>query len=85
MTFSPEWIFGTILAIMLAVIGFQFKQIGDLRADLNDVKEKYLRRDDGNGKIDHIEKSIDAVRLDIKEITATLLKVLLALGKAGAE
>jgi hypothetical protein len=92
MTLSPEWILGTILAIMLAVIGYLYKRISDVegKADkridaatavIDSVKEDYVRRIDNDGKMGRIEKTVDEVRTDMKEVSAMLVKVLVALGK----
>ncbi len=89
---SPEWIFGTILTIMLAVIGYLYKRIADVetRADkridsaLTEIKafqNEYVKRIDNDGKMGRIEKTVDEVRLDMKEVSAMLVKVLVALGK----
>jgi hypothetical protein len=81
MTLSPEWILGTIVAILAMILGFAFKMIADLSAKLERVERDYLRRDDANGKISGVEKVLDEARRDIKEISAMLVQVLLALGK----
>ncbi len=39
MTLSPEWIFGSLITILGLVLGFAFKQISDLSADLEAVRK----------------------------------------------
>src|SRR5258708_7260050 len=91
-TLSPEWIFGTILTIMLAVIGYLFKRIADVEAAsdrridtavtiIDGIKEDYVRRIDNDGKMGRIEKTVDEVRIDMKDVRAMLVRVLVALGK----
>lgn len=92
MTLSPEWIFGAILTIMLAVIGYLFKRISDVesaadkRIDLavlviDGIKQDYVRRIDNDDKMGRVERGVSEVRADMKEVSAMLVKVLVALGK----
>lgn len=81
MTLSPEWILGTIMALMLAVIGYQFRQMSSLADELDGIKENYVRRDDNNDKIAGIERTVADVRLDQKETNAMLVRILVAIGK----
>jgi hypothetical protein len=92
MTLSPEWIFGAILTIMLAVIGYLYKRIADVQAAserrdealgrlIEGVKDDYVRRIDNDGKLNAISKTTDELRVDLKDVSGMLVKVLLALGK----
>jgi hypothetical protein len=92
MTLSLEWIFGAILTIMLAVIGYLYKRIGDvedrserrnevLSTLIDSVKNDYVKRIDNDGKMGRIEKTTDELRTDMKEVSAMLVRVLVALGK----
>lgn len=92
MTLSPEWIFGSILTIMLAVIGYLYTRISaveaaaDKRIDLvvamiNGIKDDYVRRIDNDDKMGRVERGVAEVRVDMKEVSAMLVKVLVALGK----
>lgn len=81
MTLSPEWILGTIMALMLAVIGYQFKLYTDIRDQISMIKDSYVRRDDNNDKIAGIERTVADVRLDQKETNAMLVRILVAIGK----
>lgn len=81
MTLSPEWIFGSLITILGLVLGFAFKQISDLSADLEAVRRDYVRRDDNDGKIGRIEQGVSEVKTDLKETNAMLVRVLVALGK----
>lgn len=85
MTIDPMWAFGlffsALMTIMGGIIGYQMKQISDLRADIGSVRSDYVRRDDAAGSIGRVEKSLDEVREDVKEVSGMVVKVLLALGK----
>jgi hypothetical protein len=92
MTFSAEWIFGTILTILLAVVGYLYKRIADIESHnesrvnavielIDGIKEDYVRRIDNDGKIGRIEKTTDELRVDMKDVSAMLVKVLIALGE----
>lgn len=92
MTLSPEWIFGAILTIMLAVIGYLFKRISDVEAAadkridlavqiIDGIKQDYVRRIDNDDKMGRVERGVSEVRSDMKEVSAMLVKVLVALGK----
>lgn len=88
MTLPPEWILGTIMLLMMAVIGFLFRQISETNQRIDNVitlidgvKDDYVKRIDNDGKMGRIEKTVDEVRLDMKEVSAMLVRVLVALGK----
>lgn len=91
MTLSPEWILGAIITIMAAILGYAFKMIADLRAELRSedgelskrldtVKDTYVRRDDNDGKLVRIEKAVDGMQTDIKGLTTLVIS---ALGREG--
>lgn len=82
MILSPEWILGTLVAILGMVLGFAFKMIADLSGKLERVERDYVRRDDNDGKMGRIERDVSEVKIDMKEVSAMLVKVLLALGRA---
>lgn len=82
MTLEFQWVFGILFAILMAVLGFAFKQIADLRSDLTAVREKYVRRDDLDGDLNRIDASLKEMKDDIKEVGKTALAVLVAVGKA---
>lgn len=81
MTFTPEWILGAIMTLMLAVIGYQFKLYADLAEDIEHIKDNYVRRDDHTDKIASIEKGVAELRADQKETNKMLVSLLVAVGK----
>jgi hypothetical protein len=91
-TISPELIVGSILTIMLAVIGYLYTRINGIEAKadsridaviklIDGVKDDYVKRIDNDGKMGRIEKTVDEVRVDMKDVSQMLVKVLVALGK----
>lgn len=92
MTVDFQWFFGlffsALLIIMGAVIAQLFRRIAELdrridaaAAVVDKIKDDYLRRSDADDKMGKIEKSVDEVKVNVKEISAMMLKVLIALGK----
>ncbi len=81
MTLSVEWILGTIMALMLAVIGYQFRLYAGLADELSEIRQDYVRRDDHIDKITGIERAVADVRADQKETNAMLVRILVAIGK----
>lgn len=92
MTLPTEWILGTILTLMLAVIGYLYRRISEVEAAstkridsaiviIDGIKSDYVRRIDNDGKIGRIEKTTDELRTDMKDVQAMLVKVLIALNK----
>ena len=69
------------MALMLAVIGYQFKVMGELSSKLEGIKDKYVRRDDNDGQIGRIEKTVTELKADTKDMQSMLVRVLVALGK----
>lgn len=85
MTVDFQWFFGlffsALLIIMGAVIAQLFRRIAELDRRVDKIKDDYLRRADADDKMGKIEKSVDEVKVNVKEISAMMLKVLIALGK----
>ncbi len=69
------------MAIMVAVIGYQFKLFSELGDDIQDIRENYVRRDDHIDKIATIEKGVSELRADQKETNKMLVSILVAIGK----
>lgn len=92
MTVDFQWFFGlffsALLIVMGAVIGHLYRRLADLggridtvAATIDKVKDDYVRRSESDDKMGKIDKSVDEVKANVKEISAMLIKVLIALGK----
>lgn len=71
------------MALMLAVIGFLFKRIANLESSIDHTRDNYVRRDDNENTTLRIEKSVADLRLELKDVSAMMLRLLLeASGKS---
>jgi hypothetical protein len=73
---SFDLFFGVLFAIMAAVIGYLIKRVGDLDAELDRMKETYVRRDDMLSSTGKLEKSIDEIKADVKAMSTLLIKAM---------
>lgn len=73
MTFSVEWVFGTLITVMMALVLYLARRIGEIERD-------YVRRDDAHERLTALDKKVDGVSKDVKELSALVLKVLISLG-----
>lgn len=74
---SIESIVATATAILLAILGLVVngyrQRISELENELKEIREKYVRRDDLNGHITSMQKTIDEVKNDVKELTKLVI------------
>lgn len=74
---TPESIVGGILMVAVAVMGLVVNgyraRLIALEAEIKDIREKYVRRDDLNGHLRSINESTSEIKEQIKELTRLVL------------
>ncbi|WP_144378550.1 hypothetical protein [Mesorhizobium amorphae] len=63
---------GILVTILLAWNSALRSRLQGMEAEIKDIREKYVRRDDLNGHIVGIQKSIDEVKDDTDEVKGDL-------------
>lgn len=48
------------------------QKIGEMHKKIDDVKEKFVRKDDMLGHIDRLERGVDSLRSDMGELRGTM-------------
>jgi septation ring formation regulator EzrA len=86
---SNEAIFGAGVTIVLFIIGFVInsyrariqeleQENRSLREDIKEIREKYVRRDDLNGHLLQVAKSIDDLKDGMKDLTRLVVTAMAA-------
>lgn len=67
---------GITVTILLAVINAMSARIRSIETDVDQIREKYVRRDDLNGHLTAIGLSISEVKDGMKDLTKLVLAAL---------